>query len=63
MSNTQVSIQLADKAQFERFGIFLAGNQIAFPIPEDGKLLYSCMLDEYQLMIAKTQFKSIIIEQ
>ena len=62
MSKTNVFIQLANKVQFELFGNFLKGNQIIFPIPVDGSLQYECTLDDYQMVIAKTQFKSIVTE-
>jgi len=62
MSKTTVFIQLANKVQFELFGDFLRGNQIIFPIPDNDSLQYECTLDDYQMVIAKTQFKSIITE-
>ena len=63
MGKTNVFIQLADRVQFELFGHFLRGNQITFPVPDAVTLRYECTLDDYQLVIAKTQFKSTVIEQ
>ena len=62
MSKTNVFIQLANKVQFELFGNFLEGNQIAFQVPHATTLRYECELDDYQMVIAKTQFKSTVIE-
>ncbi|RYY01092.1 MAG: hypothetical protein EOO53_19760 [Gammaproteobacteria bacterium] len=62
MSTTNVFIQLANKVQFELFGNFLKGNQITFPVSDAALLRYECALDDYQMVIAKTQFKSIVTE-
>ncbi|HEX8314944.1 MAG TPA: hypothetical protein VF609_08125 [Flavisolibacter sp.] len=62
MSKTNVFIQLANKVQFELFGNFLKGNQITFSNPNVASLQYQCTLDDYQMVIAKTQFKSIVTE-
>jgi hypothetical protein len=62
MDKTNVFIQLANKVQFELFGNFLKGNQITFSLPDAAALRYECALDAYQLVIAKTQFKSTVIE-
>jgi len=62
MSKTNVFIQLANKVQFELFGIFLNGSKTTFPVPNLATLQYECTLDDYQLLIAKTQFKSVITE-
>jgi hypothetical protein len=48
--------------QFELFGNFLKGNQISFSNPDVASLQYQCTLDDYQMVIAKTQFKSIVTE-
>lgn len=53
---------MANKVQFELFGNFLRGSQIAFPIPDAALLQYECALDDYQMVIAKTQFKSTLTE-
>lgn len=62
MSKSNVFIQLANKVQFELFGAFLESSQTTFPIPNVAALQYECTLDDYQLLIAKTQFKSTVIE-
>jgi hypothetical protein len=62
MNKTNVFIQLANKVQFELFGAFLKGTQTTFPTPDAAALQYECTLDDYQLLIAKTQFKSIVTE-
>jgi hypothetical protein len=62
MSKTNVFIQLANKVQFELFGDFLKGSQTTFPVPNAVALRYECTLDDYQLLIAKTQFKSTVTE-
>jgi len=62
MNKTNAFIQLANKAQFELFGDFLRGNLITFPAPDVALLRYQCVLDDYQMVIAKTQFKSIVTE-
>jgi hypothetical protein len=62
MSKTNVFIQLANKVQFELFGNFLKGNQISFQLPDAATLRYECALDEYQMLVAKTQFKLTITE-
>ncbi|RYZ22945.1 MAG: hypothetical protein EOO10_21370 [Chitinophagaceae bacterium] len=62
MSTTNVLIQLANKVQFDLFGNFLRANQISFPMPDVANLQYACALDDYQMVIAKTQFKSTVTE-
>ena len=62
MTKANVFIQLSNKTQFELFGNFLKGNQIVFSIPDSAILQYECNLDDYQLVIAKTQFKSTVTE-
>ena len=62
MRTTNVFIQLANKLQFERFGDFLNRGKTTFSIPDAALLQYACALDDYQLLIAKTQFKSTVIE-
>ena len=62
MSKTSVFIQLANKVQFELFGAFLKASQTTFPIANAAALQYECTLDDYQLLIAKTQFKSIVTD-
>ena len=62
MNKTNVFIQLANKVQFELFGAFLKGSQTSFSIPNAAALQYECALDDFQLLIAKTQFKSTVTE-
>ena len=62
MDKTNVFIQLANKVQFELFGNFLKANRIPFILPDAMMLRYECALDAYQLVIAKTQFKSTVTE-
>jgi hypothetical protein len=62
MSKTNVLIELANQLQFQLFGDFLKGNQVSFPIPDQKALRYECALDDYQMIIAKTQFKSLVTE-
>ena len=62
MSTTNVFIQLANKVQFELFGNFLRGNLITFLVPNAASLGYQCALNDYQMVIAKTQFKSVVTE-
>jgi hypothetical protein len=57
-----VFIQLANKVQFELFGAFLNASQTTFSIANAAALKYECTLDDYQLLIAKTQFKSVVTE-
>jgi hypothetical protein len=59
---TKVVIQLANKVQFELFGAFLKGSQTSFSTPDASSLRYECALDDYQLLIASTQFKSTVTE-
>jgi hypothetical protein len=62
MGKPNVFIQFADKIQFELFGIFLNGSRTTFPISKPATLQYECTLDDYQLLIAKTQFKATVTE-
>jgi hypothetical protein len=62
MSKTNVYIQLANEVQFELFGDFLKRIQTTFPMPIAAALQYKCTLDDYQLLVAKTQFKCIVTE-
>ena len=62
MGTTNVFIQLTNKVQFELFGNFLKGNLITFLVHDAASLSYKCVLDDYQIVIAKTQFKSIVTE-
>jgi hypothetical protein len=62
MDKTNVLIELANQLQFQLFGNFLRGHHVRFLMPDRGTLQYECALDDLQLMIAKTQFKSIVTE-
>ena len=62
MSDTNVIVQLVNKMQFDLFGAFIQGNNILLAYSYNIRFIYGCKLNDFQIVVSKTQYKAIITE-
>jgi hypothetical protein len=62
MQTNQVLVTLPNKAEFDLFGLFIQRSKIVVNNSDSVTFRYECSLDDFQTLLAKTQYRAAIVE-
>lgn len=62
MQTSKVLVTLINRAEFELFGSFIERSKILLSYSDNYTFKYECTLDEYQTLLAKTQYRASVTD-